>query len=79
MWSAPIGAIRVAVRQNLPSWAVLGFRFFRGSVLEIINDGRPKALLITTLKVLEIKEVLKLDIYATTRIASEEHTSTKKR
>lgn len=55
-----IGSIRAALRQCLPSWAVLGFRIVGGSVLEIITDGRIKDLLITTLKVLGVKRTAQI-------------------
>lgn len=74
----PICATRTALRQSLPSCAVLGLSFVGGSMLEIIPDGRLKDRLITTLEALSLQEVPKFDVYAATAKAREEHTSTEK-
>lgn len=58
-----MGAIRNALRQNLPSWAFLGLTFIIGSVLEVITDGRLKQRLVATLRLLGIREIPDLNIY----------------
>lgn len=58
----PIGAIRSALRESLPSWALLGIGFVGGSVLEIVTDNRLKARLIATLKIMGIEELAKFDV-----------------
>lgn len=59
----PIGAIRNALRHNLPIWALLGLRFIGGSVLEIIKDARQKPRLVATLQVIGVREIKEFNVF----------------
>lgn len=59
---APIGRVRAALRESLPSWALLGLSFVGGSVLEILTDKRLKPRLVATLKVMNVIEINDFDI-----------------
>lgn len=58
----PIGTLRSALWESLPSWALLSIGFVGGSVLEIITDTRLKARLVATLKIMGIEELAKFDV-----------------
>lgn len=59
----PIGALQTAVRQSLPSWALLRMAFVGGTVLEIATDYQLKQRLIATLKFMGITNLPIYSIY----------------
>lgn len=59
----PIGTIRQALRECLPSWALLGLSFIGSSILEILTDERLTERLIGTLKLMGISHVPDFDVY----------------
>lgn len=59
----PLGVLRAALRECLPSWAVLGLGFIGSSVLEIITDARLKSRLIATLNAMGVQEIPNFDMF----------------
>lgn len=59
----PIGSIRRALRQSLPSWALLVISFVGGSVLEIVTDIQLEERLTATLKLMGIEQIRKFDLH----------------
>lgn len=60
----PIGVLRAALRQSLPSWALLGISFVGGIFLEIITDHQLADRFIAILEMLEITMIPNYDIYS---------------
>lgn len=58
----PVGRIRTALRECLPSWAILGLDFVGASVLEIVMDGKLKHRTVATLRMMGIMEIKDFDI-----------------
>lgn len=58
----PLGLVRNALRESLPSWALLGLDFVGASVLEIITDEKLKDRTIATLKMMGITVIPGFDI-----------------
>ena len=52
-----IGVLRAALRQSLPSWAVIGLSFVGGSILELLCDSKLEHRVIHMMKVVNIRQV----------------------
>lgn len=57
-----IGGIRAALRETLPSWAVLGLSFVGGSILEVLCDEKLQRRLVYTLALVNIRQVKNFDV-----------------
>lgn len=52
-----IGPLRAALRQILPSWAVLGLSFVGGSILEVLSDIKLESRVVHLMKVINVRQV----------------------
>lgn len=59
----PLGVIRKALRECLPTWALLGLDFVGNSIMEVVTDDRLKARVIATMKLMGILNVPDLDVF----------------
>lgn len=57
-----IGALLLALRKSLPSWALSGIGLVEGPVLEIVSDKHLKGKLVDTLKSTGKEEIIKFDV-----------------
>lgn len=58
----PLGAIRHALRECLPSWALLGLDFVGSSILELVTGQNLKHRVIATMRMMGIEEIKDFDV-----------------
>lgn len=59
----PLGMVRKALRECLPSWALLGLDFVGNSIMEVVTDNQLAARVITTMKMIGIIHVPTFDVF----------------
>lgn len=71
-----LGMIRKALRECLPSWALLGLDFVGSSILEVVTDQNLKDRVVATMKLIGIAHIPKFDVFES---ALRSHQSKEKR